>query len=283
MQFGILLVGLMVFVFYQFHPPPVFWNNAELDRLRSGPHAAELVELEAAHARAFDARKERVLALIQAPTGDQATVHQQLRESQSRIDQIRTEVKSLIGRADPHAETKDADYIFIRFVTEQFPPGLVGLLLAVILCAAMSASASALNALGSTSVVDFYRRSFRPNEEDAHYLRAAKLFTVFWGVLAVLFAGFASLIDNLIQAVNILGSIFYGPMLGVFTVGFVLRRIGGRAVFWAVILAQLLVIVVFFATSIGFLWYNVIGCFAVVLLSLLLSIWSRNTEAPPST
>src|SRR5262249_47329760 len=143
-----------------------------------------------------------------------------------------------IAKADPRAETNDLDYIFITFVLKHFPPGLVGLLVAVILCAAMSATAAALNALGTTSVVDFYQRTFNPGRDDKHYLLAAKLFTVLWGLVAVLFAAFASLLDNLIQAVNILGSIFYGPMLGVFVVGFFLRKISGTPVFWATLVAQ---------------------------------------------
>src|SRR5262249_48929860 len=148
------------------------------------------------------------------------------------------EAKRLIVRAHPGAEPKDADYIFITFVKNHFPVGLVGLLVAVIFCAAMSATAAALNALGSTSVIDFYKATLRPEAGDRHYLFAAKLFTVFWGVLAMLFAAFASLLDNLIQAVNILGSIFYGPTLGVFLVGFFMRGVRGTPVFIALILGQ---------------------------------------------
>jgi Na+/proline symporter len=189
----------------------------------------------------------------------------------------------LIASADPRAETKDSDYIFIQFVLRHFPPGLVGLLVAVIFCAAMSATAAALNALGTTTVVDFYQRSLRPNAGNDHYLLAAKLFTVGWGLVAVLFAAFASLLDNLIQAVNILGSIFYGPMLGVFLVGFFLKRVGGTAVFAGIVVAQLLVILVFVFSRIGFLWYNVIGCAAVVAVSLIFSARRPPVSPTPST
>jgi Na+/proline symporter len=149
------------------------------------------------------------------------------------------------------------------------PAGLVGLLIAVIFCAAMSATAAALNALGSTTAVDFYKASFRPEADDRHYLIAARLFTVFWGAVAMLFAAFASLLDNLIQAVNILGSIFYGPMLGVFLVAFACRRVGGTVAFAATLVAQAIVVLVWACSKIGFLWYNVIGCLALVAIALL--------------
>ncbi len=135
----------------------------------------------------------------------------------------------------------------------------------------MSATASALNALGTTTVVDFYKRTFKPIASDQHYLWAAKLFTVFWGMVAMLFAVFASQLDNLIQAVNILGSIFYGPMLGVFLVGFFFKKLRGTPAFWAVLVSQLIVVAVFLYSNIGFLWYNVIGCASVVALALLLN------------
>jgi Na+/proline symporter len=271
MQFFILFVGLLVFVFYQFHQPPVFWNRAELDRARGTPLAAQVRAIEEAHAAAFADKRQQAGRLLAARrAGDpaaEAAARRDLQAAEGRSRAIRGEARRLVGQL-PRAETKDADYIFITFVRDRFPPGLVGLLLAVIFCAAMSATAGALNALGATTTVDLYRRTLRPGRSDAHYLLAAKLWTVFWGVLAMLFAAFASLLDNLIQAVNILGSIFYGPTLGVFLVGFFLRRVRGTPVFWALITAQVLVVLVFLLSNIGFLWYNVIGCAAVVALAL---------------
>jgi Na+/proline symporter len=167
----------------------------------------------------------------------------------------------------PHGQASDADSIFLSFVLRRFPPGLVGVLLAVIICAALSATASALNALGATSVVDFYKPLF-PEAPDKSALLAARLFTIAWGAVAVLFCAFASLVDNLIQAVNILGSIFYGPMLGVFLVGFLLPRVRGTAAFIGVLAAQAGVVALYAATSLGFLWFNVAGCAAVVLVAL---------------
>ncbi|HEX9103512.1 MAG TPA: sodium:solute symporter, partial [Polyangia bacterium] len=183
-------------------------------------------------------------------------------------DALRKRAIELIGQSRARAETKDQDYVFLRFVLAELPSGLVGLLIAVILCAAMSATASALNSLGTTSVIDFYKRSIRAGAVDAHYLRVARLFTIFWGALAVAFAIGASLFENLIQAVNILGSIFYGPMLGVFLVGFFTRRVSGTAAFVAVLAAQAAVVAVWLGSSIGFLWYNVVGCAVVLAVAL---------------
>lgn len=278
MQFLILLVGIVVFVFYQFHQPPVFFNLEGLRTARSSPQAAPLQKIEDAYAEAFKDKRREVDAFLQASRAHDAAAQsaaaERLRAADARGRTVRDQAKHVIAAAHPRAETKDADYIFIGFVLEYFPPGLVGLLLAVILCAAMSATASALNSLGSTTVIDFYKRSFKPEASDAHYLAAAKLFTIGWGIIAVLFATFASLVDNLIQAVNILGSIFYGPMLGVFLVGFFFRRVGGTAAFVSTLAAQALVVAVFAWSTIGFLWYNVIGCAAVVALSLLFT-WVR--------
>jgi len=270
MQFMILLVGVIVFVFYQFNSPPVFFNEAELNRIRRTGDGVQLEQIESEYNAAFLEKKRTLHEWLSSSHAGGG----QLRAADAKLQSIRDRAKSLIAKADPRAETKDADYIFISFVLKHFPPGLVGLLVAVIFCAAMSATAAALNALGTTTVVDFYRRSFRPNETNEHYLLAAKLCTVFWGLVGMLFAAFASLLDNLIQAVNILGSIFYGPMLGVFFVGLFLKKVGGTSVFWATVVAQLLVLLVFFFSTIGFLWYNVIGCTALVVISLALS-WKR--------
>jgi Na+/proline symporter len=188
---------------------------------------------------------------------------------------VRDQARALIARALPRDPGNDTDYIFISFVMKNLPRGLVGLLLAVILCAAMSSTASELTALGATSVVDFYKRSVRPDASDRHYLRVAQLFTAGWGVLAVLFAAGASLVDNLIQAVNILGSLFYGTILGLFLVAFFLKRVGAGAVFAAALLSETVVIVVWLTTSVGFLWFNVIGCAIVVGVSWMLKGYGR--------
>jgi len=274
MQSLILFVGVMVFVFYQFNAPPIFFNQSELARAKQTPWAGKLDALERAHTTAFERKRTELWQLNQAlERHDAASIaasQQRVRAAAFASTALQAEARQTIAQALPDANTKDADYIFLAFVMRNLPRGVVGLLLVVIFCAAMSAVAGELSALASTTVVDFYRRSWRPNASDAHYVRAARLFTVGWGVLAVLFATFASLLDNLIQAVNILGSLFYGTILGIFLVAFSARKVGGTAVFIAAIAAEVVVVSVFVGTNVSFLWYNVIGCVGVVLFSAAL-------------
>jgi SSS family transporter len=283
MQFFILFVGLMVFAFYQFERPPVFFNQAELDKVYQTDKAPELRRLESEWTTAFQAKSEPVRALVAAEDPAAAdAAREKLRAADARMRVIREDTKKLIASTHARAEVKDADYIFLRFVTHEFPAGLVGLLLAVIFCAAMSASASALNALGSTTVIDFYKRLVRPDASDAHYLLAAKLFTTMWGIAAIAFAASASLFDNLIQAVNILGSLFYGPMLGVFLVGFFFKRVGGNAVFIATIVAQVAVLATWKFTGVSFLWYNVVGSVVLVVVALGAQALGPRSRATPA-
>jgi Na+/proline symporter len=279
MQFLILFVGVMVFVFHQFHPTPIFFNHAALEAARRSPRGAELRALEQTQQEVF-ARKQAALTGLEAALdrGDPAAARAAadgVRAAEQANLAVREQAHALIARALPRDPGNDTDYIFISFVMKNLPRGLVGLLLAVILCAAMSSTASELTALGATSVVDFYKRSVRPDASDRHYLRVAQLFTAGWGVLAVLFAAGASLVDNLIQAVNILGSLFYGTILGLFLVAFFLKRVGAGAVFAAALLSETLVIVVWLTTSVGFLWFNVIGCAIVLAVSWMLKGYDR--------
>jgi Na+/proline symporter len=272
MQFFILFIGVMVFVFYQLSPPPLFFNRGTLEtvRERSG---ADVARLENAYGTAFAEKRaaiDRMLAPSLAPEGT-ALARAEVRLQEARMEALRKEFGTLVERTLPGADRKDSDFIFLRFVLDHFPRGLVGLLVAVILSAAMSANSAALSSLGATTVVDFYKPR-HPGATDAQTLRVARIATAAWGAVAVGFAGFASLLDNLIQAVNVVGSLFYGPMLGVFLVAFFFRRVGGTAVFVALLAAQALVVLAFALTSIGFLWYNVIGCGVVVGLALLLSL-----------
>ena len=276
MQSLILFVGVMVFVFYQFNAPPIFFNQSELERVKQTPFAGKLESLERAHGAAFERKQSEIWQLDRAlDRHDAASIaasEQRVRAAEITSAAIRDEAKRAIVEALPDANTKDADYIFLSFVMRNLPRGVVGLLLVVIFCAAMSAVAGELSALASTTVVDFYRRSLRKDASDAHYVRAAKWFTAGWGVLAVLFATFASLLDNLIQAVNILGSLFYGTILGIFLVAFSRRVVRGTSVFLAAIAAEAIVVSVFLGTNISFLWYNVIGCVCVVLFSGVLQM-----------
>jgi SSS family transporter len=275
MQLFVLFVGVMVFVFYQLTQPPLFFREAELGRAEKAA-PAEVLRLQTEARVAFADKRRAISELVLSEASHDETAAEDaraaVRDGERRMGEVRRQTRALIARVHPSADTKDSDYIFIRFVLDQFPHGLVGLLVAVILCAAMSSSAAGLSALGSTTVIDFYRRSIRPDESDAHYLAAARIFTALWGLFAVGFADFAALLDNLIQAVNILGSLFYGPMLGVFLVGFFTRRIGGTAAFVAILCGEAVVLAVFHLSQVSFLWYNVIGCAAVVLLSPIVQL-----------
>ncbi len=276
MQFLILLTGIMVFVFHQFDRPPLFFNQSEWTRVDATAGAAEKQRLEQAHAAAFERKRAAVnefdaaRAAADQPRIDQARAQLQQRAAESAA--LRQQARALVQRVVPRAEKKDTDYVFLSFVLEKLPQGLVGLLLAVILCAAMSSSSGEITALGSTMVVDFYMRSWKRNMSDRHYVWAARMFTVLWGGVALAFAAFASLFDNLIQAVNIVGSLFYGTILGVFLVGFFTKNIRGTPVFLAALASEAVVIALFLTSDIGFLWYNVIACAVVAALALLLDL-----------
>ncbi len=272
MQFLILSIGVLVFVFYQFTTPPLVFNQPLQNQAHATAYSGELTNLERDWDRAqADKRHEVERFLTARNVGDvqgQASARTAMRAAAVQTETLRTQAKAVLTKAVPGAETRDADYIFITFVTRWLPSGLVGLLIAVILAAAMSSTASELNALGSTSTVDIYRRLVRPDATDKHLLVASKVLTVVWGLAAVAFASFASLLDNLIQAVNILGSIFYGTILGIFLVAFFIRGVRGHAVFWAAVVSQLVVFAMFGLSSVGYLWYNVIGCALVTGLAL---------------
>src|SRR5690606_38406189 len=248
MQFFILFVGVMVFVFFQFNQPPVNFNQAHLERLENSVYQPRLEELKADHAAVF---QEKQALLGQLNHQDNETLKQQLDILDARNKEIRQEVQTLILQENPGAAPKDTDYVFISFILHHLPVDLVGLLMAVIFCAAMSSISSELNALATTSVVDIYRRSIVKNKTDVHYLRSSRWFTVLWGVLALSFATFASVVENLIEAVNIVGSIFYGVILGIFMVAFFVKFVKGRAVFIAAIISEVVVITVFILSRQG--------------------------------
>lgn len=276
MQFLILFIGILVFVFYLFTAPPVFFNQPAEAKVRATAYADEYAAVEARWTEAFTERRAAAVALAaHLDEGTDATAAEEtLRATHARMDGIRAEAKAVIKAAVPDAELKDSDYIFVSFVLRYLPSGLIGLLLAVILSAAMSSTSSELNALGSTTVVDLYRRLIRPDADDRHTLIASKVATAFWGAVAVAFASFAALLDNLIQAVNILGSIFYGTILGIFLVAFFVRWVRGTPVFLAALIAQAGVIALYFSTDIGYLWFNVIGCVGVMAVAIALqAIW----------
>lgn len=283
MQFIILFIGVMVFVFYQFIQPPVIFNQVQTEKLKESQFAPQFQELEEKYSVNFESGKlayQDLLSAIDSEEGEKVDrIQSQIKDLKTEQNEIRDEVKSLIVQNDPAAETRDTDYVFMRFVMDYLPKGIVGLLFAVIFSAAMSSSSSELNALGSTSTIDLYKRSIKKNASDAHYVISSKAFTAFWGVGAILFATYASLFENLIQAVNLLGSLFYGTILGIFVVGFFMKWVKGRAVFIAALMSQAIILFVHFRNGvgafgfvwdIGFLWYNALGCIAVMLFAAML-------------
>ena len=272
MQFVILLIGALLFVFYQFAPHPVFFNQAEWNRhAQDGKFAA----LEARHASALAQSQSAIRAWLEARASDDAAREASARAAMvaanDRADAIRVEARAAIAAADPRAKTKDSDYVFITFILTELPHGTIGLLIAVMFAAALSSKAAELAALGTTTTIDLWRH-FRPlaAADERRDVRVARRFTAMWGLVAVAFALFAGFAENLIEAINILGSIFYGVLLGLFLVAFFLRHVGGSAVFFAAVAAEALVIVMYFSLNIGYLWYNIIGCAACVAFSLVL-------------
>jgi Na+/proline symporter len=288
MQFIILFIGVMVFVFYQFNQPPIFFNKVQKQNVEQSIYADDFTAIEEEYTAVFEEKKAELKTMVAAVNDEDETV---VRDSKAKVmalqqrgNELREETKALVLQVDPKAETNDKDYIFMTYVMDYLPIGMVGLLFAVMFSAAMSSTASELNALASTTTIDLYKRSINKNAEETHYLKSSKWFTFLWGALAILFATTASLFENLIQAVNYLGSIFYGTILGIFVVAFYVKKIKGNAVFIAAILAEISVITIDLLNryemaptwlQMGYLWYNVVGCLLVVLFGYLLQLIFR--------
>ena len=288
MQFVILLIGALVFVYYQYNQPPIFFNEAvRQEVLLNEEYGEDFQAYEQEYADLFTEKLDLVKELNAAVTDGSPTLIETTKHELNRLqgdsDTIRARAKDLIAEALPNRETNDKDYIFMNFVMNTMPVGIVGLLFAVIFSAAMSSTSSELNALGSTTLIDFYKRRIKPNESDQHYVKYSKLFTLLWGVIAIIFASTLSLFENLIQAVNLIGSLFYPIILGIFVVAFFFKRVGSSAVFVAAIISQAVVILVHYLNTIGqagplkmgFLWYNAFGCVLVVLIGLLLNTFIK--------
>ena len=273
MQFGILFLGVMMFVFYQFEPPPLFFNDTSRQYLAEHGASEQLHVLETDFNQTHAAARQQLEQWLTARhNGDAAGAQAAFAAAtvaHAQGEQIHASAAKALAAANPHATTNEADYVFISFILHYLPHGIIGLLVAAFFAAALSSKAAELTALGSSTTVDFYRH-LKSDATDQECLLASKWFTAMWGVVAIGFALYAHLVENLIQAVNILGSIFYGVMLGLFVVAFFLRRVGGTAVFWAALAAQSLVFVLYFNLTISYLWYPLIGCAACVFLSLIL-------------
>jgi SSS family solute:Na+ symporter len=285
MQAFILLLGVLIFVFYQFERPPLFFNQTAWQYQVEHGAGAQLHALEADFAAAHAAERQRLDAWIAARHQDdppaEAAARQAARAAHARTEAVREQAKQALRAAAPGATANDSDYVFIRFILDQLPHGIIGLLVAAFFAAAFSSKAAELNALGSTTTVDFYRHLVRREAPDEHYVTASKWFTALWGLVAIGFALSINLAENLIQAVNIIGSIFYGVVLGLFLSAFFLRRVGGTAIFWAALAAQALVFVLYSTLSISYLWYNVIGCAACMLFGLIFQSALPPRGGPP--
>lgn len=274
MQFLVLSVGVMVFVFYQYSKPPLYFNEANRAKVEGTAQEAAFEQLES-RADALFLEKQQSLnelsaALRTDETARENTARERLQALEKQRNELHTQAEELIATAVPGEEPRDKDYVFIHFILNHLPAGLVGLMLAMIFCASWGSTASQLNALTATSVSDLYRRLWVPGRSDEHYYRVSQWATVLWGVFIIVFAMYADLFDNLIQAVNMIGSIFYGTILGIFFTAFFLKRVGGVAVFWAAVLTQAAIFGLFFGVSKDpYLWYNPLGCGMVMLFSLV--------------
>jgi SSS family transporter len=281
MQFFILLLGAIVFMFYQFEKPPVYFNQPAYERALENGYAPQLMALQTQFDEVFAEKRAAIRALANAAPKERDVAMTKLHELEVQASELRNRTKEVLALAGADPKSKESDYVFITFILQQMPHGIVGLLIAVILCATMSATAATLNALGSTTAIDFYRPLIRPNASDHHYVVAAQALTTAWGLIAIGVASFASLAENLIEANNILGSLFYGSILGLFLAAFFIRRVTGSAVFFAALVAQILVFVLFKTTNIGYLWYNFIGCAVVLILApMLQQTLFRRADAP---
>tara|TARA_B100000497_G_scaffold8133_1_gene8578 strand:+ start:8207 stop:9892 length:1686 start_codon:yes stop_codon:yes gene_type:complete len=276
MQFFILLVGVMVFVFYQFNSSPLHFNPSAVNDVLNSRYAGQYQELQNKKNTLELAIKEQQLNYaVLDNQGQKQTVLLDIKALQQQEDQLRIASKELIKKANPKAETNDKDYVFIHFILNNLPRGLIGLLLAVILSAAMSSTASELNALGSTTTIDLYRRNIK-GRSDKHYLRASKGFTMLWGVIAIGVACVANLFENLIELVNIIGSIFYGNVLGIFLLAFFFTYVKSRAVFISAISTQVIIVYIWWIDLMPYLWLNVVGACLVITIALLLQLVGLN-------
>lgn len=276
MQFIILFIGVLVYVFYLFNQPPVFHNRVLKERAMQTEKAEVLRLLEGEYNILYAQKREAVDDLVEAihseDEGSITTSKEQVMQIHRQEVTLRDSVKAAIGKAIPNAKTQDRDYIFLNFVLSNLPHGIIGLLLAVMFSAAMSSMAGELNALASTTCIDIYKRSLNRRAAPDHYLKASRWFTVAWALLAMVFAMLASFAENLIQFVNIVGSLFYGTILGIFLTAFYVKHVQGTAVFWAALVAEGIVLYCYTSTDIAFLLYNIIGCVIVIILSLILQM-----------
>ncbi len=288
MQFGILLLGVLLFVFYQFEPAPVYFDTAAWEQAKIDGPSDQLTALESAYATVHDERAESIRAWLEAERAGDAATAETARSSalaaHERSQAIRADAIATLQQTNVRAKAEDHDYVFITFVLDYLPHGLIGLLMAVFFAAALSSLAAELSALGETTNVDFYRYVVRRDAPERHYVTSSRRLTVFWGLIAIGFALFANQQENLIEAINIIGSLFYGVVLGMFCIAFFVRHVGGLAVFWGAIVSQSLIFVLFFTDIFDFsyLYYNMIGCVGCVAVSIALQFVVQHTQRRPA-
>lgn len=283
MQFLILLIGALVFTFYQFNSPPVFFNKVEVNRIENSVHKEEYQQLESQYQMVQKAKQLKVNELVSALHVNDERAVDDLRYELQAVDKkgldIRHDITELMKKNDPSADTNDTNYIFLIFVTQHLPVGVIGLLIAIIFLASMGSTASGLNSLASTTVVDFYKRFSKTEVTEKRDLRASRWATIAWGIFCVIVALYANRLGNLIEAVNILGSLFYGTILGIFLVAFYMKKIGGTAVFCAALVAEAFIVYAWTTNLMAFLWLNVIGCLLVMLFALLIQQFFNKRKA----
>ncbi|ESU18604.1 SSS family solute/sodium (Na+) symporter [Flavobacterium cauense R2A-7] len=271
MQFFILLTGVMVFVFFQFHSSPLHFNPTNNDLVKNSKHKSEYEKLEK-ELDAVQSEKKEISMLYVGQLNqdfDNPILQQKMVSLSGKEKDLREQAKEIIAEVDDKTETNDKDYVFLYFILNFLPKGLIGLLLAVIFSAAMSSSASGLTALASTTTIDIYKRNLRADKSEKHFVTATKLFTLMWGIIAILFACVGTLFENLIQLVNIVGSIFYGTVLGIFLVAFYVKFVKARAVFWSAVITQLTIFYIYYLDIVSFLWLNFIGAMLTIILGIL--------------
>ncbi|HJZ10913.1 MAG TPA: sodium:solute symporter [Acidobacteriota bacterium] len=279
MQFFILFVGVMVFVFYQFVTPPLFFNPVEESKIRSSAYASQYHKLEKRYNQASAAKRQRLEQYVSARRSENPAALKQAREellqAQSEASLVRQEAIGVLRKNDPDVNTNDTNYVFLTFVVQYLPAGLVGLVIVVVFGATMASNSSELNSLATASVVDVYKRLINRDGSDRHYLIITKIATALWGLFAITVSERASRLGTLVEAVNILGSLFYGTVLGIFMLAFFFKRIGGTSAFLAALVGEAVVLSLFLFTKISFLWYNVFGCVAVIIAAILLQSFTR--------
>jgi len=274
MQFFILLIGVMMFVFYQFNASPLNFNPAGEKEVLNSEYADEYRQLQQELEKNRQKKVQLNYALIN--TEDKAPIRQEIQHLNKKEDNLRAEGVKLIDKTEKDVETNDKDYVFIHFILNNLPKGLIGLLLAVILSAAMSSTASELNSLASTTTIDLYKRNVSSDKSDQHFLNASRLFTLIWGILAVIIACTADLFDNLIQLVNIIGSIFYGNVLGIFLLAFFVKFVRSNSTFIAAIITQTIVVIGWWNDWMPYLWLNMFGCALVMSIAILIEVLSNS-------